>query len=143
MSKADKKKVFDVVKKLKGHAYFGTCQGRQPVIRSISPILDDKMNIWIATFAKSRKVRQIRKNPKVCLYFVAQPNGSRGACVLGRARITKSLRVKKRVWAAAHYDLSGYFRAGPADKNFCLMMVVPRVIEWWPNWKVGRKVYRP
>ena len=143
MSKADKKKVFDVIKKLKGHAYLATCQGRQPVVRSISPILDERMNIWIATFATSRKVKQIRRNPKICLYFVAQPNGNRGACVLGRAVITKSPRVKQRAWAAAHYDLSGYFPAGPASKAFCLLKIVPRIVEWWPNWKTGRKVYRP
>ncbi len=143
MSKAGQKKVLAVIKKLRGHAYLATCHGKQPVIRSISPILDDKMNIWIATFAKSRKVAQIKKNPKVCLYFVSQPNGSQGANILGRAAIIKSLRQKKRVWAAAHYDLSGYFPAGPASKSFCLLKIVPRLIEWWPNWKTGRKMYRP
>ena len=143
MGKVDRKKVFAIIKKLRGHAYFATCHGKQPVIRSVSPILDDKMNIWIATFAGSRKVKQLKRNAKICLYFASQPNGNQRASIFGRAGIIKSLRQKKRVGAAAHYDLSGYFPAGPASKSFCLLKIVPRLIEWWPNSKTGRKTYRP
>mgnify|MGYP001148757923 CR=1 FL=1 len=143
MALSDKKKIIAIMKKTCRHAYLASCDGDQPVIRSISPIVDNDMNIWIATFSKSRKVKQIKKNSRVCLYFVTQPNGEQIVNVMGKAKIIKTLKDKKHVWQVSHYDLTQYFPGGPNSKDFCLLKIIPTKIEWWPNWKVGRKVFTP
>ncbi len=142
MPKSDKKKILSVVKQTWKHAYLATVEGKQPMLRSVSPIVEDNLSFWVSTFAKSRKVEQIKKNPRVCLYFVKQPDGEKAVIVHGRAKITTSLKEKKRIWQLARFDLSYYFRGGPCSKEFCLLKIVPKTIEWWSSWRTGRKLYK-
>ncbi|HAM10156.1 MAG: hypothetical protein A2X03_18855 [Bacteroidetes bacterium GWA2_40_15] len=42
----------------------------QPQVRTMNPFpLDDEFIIWFITSRTSRKVREIRNNPKVCVYY--------------------------------------------------------------------------
>ncbi len=143
MSLSDKQKIVKIMKETQGHAYFATCEGDQPIVRSISPIIENDMSIWISTFSTSRKVKQIKKNPKMCLFFTRQPNGDKSAIVVGKAKIITDLKTKEHVWKIAHYDMSGYFPKGPASSPFCLLKILPDKIEWWDNWKTGRKTFKP
>lgn len=143
MSLTDKQKIVKIMKATQGHAYFATCEGDQPVVRSISPIIENDMSIWISTFSTSRKIKQIKKNPKICLFFTKQPNGDKSAIVVGKAKIISDLKIKKRVWKICHYNLSGYFPKGPESPAFCLLKILPSKIEWWDSWKEGRKIYKP
>lgn len=143
MSKSDKKKIVKIMKATGHHAYLATVDRGQPRVRSVSPIIASDMSIWISTFAKSRKVRQIKKNSRVCLHFVKQPNGDQVATVIGVARIIKGLREKQRVWKLATFNMAQYFPDGPGSKAFCLLKIVPRQIEWWASWESGRKIYKP
>ncbi len=139
----DKQRIVKVMKKTLGHAYFATCDKDQPVIRSITPVIEDNLTIWIITYSTSRKIKQIKNNPKVCLLFTEQPNGDKTACVMGRAKIIDDLKTKKHVWKIAQYDASNYFPKGPEHPPFCVLKIIPSKIEWWDNWKTGRKVYKP
>ncbi|MCJ7508964.1 MAG: pyridoxamine 5'-phosphate oxidase family protein [candidate division Zixibacteria bacterium] len=143
MSSSDKKKIVSIMKGNSSHAYLATCDGNQPIVRSMSAIVEDDMNIWMATSSNSRKVKQIKKNPKICLAFVKQPNGDRSAFVMGKVKIIDSLKEKKRIWKIAGYDMSQYFKDGPQSKEFCLLKVIPKKIEWWESWESGRKFYKP
>jgi len=138
-----KEKAFEIIKANLMHAYFATCDGDQPVIRSISPIIDKDCAIWIATFANSRKVKQIKKNPRICLAFIQQPNGDKSATVFGKAEIVNDIEVKKKVWGIANYDLANYFPDGPSSKNFCLLMINIEKIEWRDSWENKPQVYQP
>jgi general stress protein 26 len=131
-----------IVRETMGHAFLATVDGQQPVVRSISPILGPGLTIWVATFASSRKVKQIRKNPRVALQFTSQPDGDRLVLVLGRARIVRDMAEKKRAWKLAGYDMSQYWPEGPGAEEYCLLRIVPRRIEWREDW-AKTSVYRP
>jgi general stress protein 26 len=138
----DKKRILRIMKKTCSHAYLATVAGKQPWVRSVSPIVGNDMSIWISTFEKARKVSQIKRNPKVCLHFARQPDGGMVATVHGRAKIVKSIRDKEQVWEMAQFDLKQFFPGGPRSNNFCLLKIIPREIEWWDSWGSGRKTTR-
>lgn len=135
-----KKKIIKIMKKTCNHAYLATVAGKQPWIRSMSPIIGDDMSIWVTTFAKSRKVKQIKKNPRVCLHFVKHPDGSMAATVHGKVKVMTDLKDKKTVWKMARFDLKQFFPKGPGSKDFCLLKIFPEVIEWWDSWESGRNI---
>jgi general stress protein 26 len=137
----DKKKIVDIMKETCLFAFLATADGDQPAVRPVTPIVEDDMSIWVATFAGSRKVKQIGQNPKICLSFAQHPSGDKSAIVVGEAEITKDLEQKKRVWKLAPYDISQHFPKGPESEEFCLLKIKPKKIEWWESWEEGRKIY--
>ncbi|UCG43748.1 MAG: pyridoxamine 5'-phosphate oxidase family protein [candidate division WOR-3 bacterium] len=142
MAAKDKAKIRRIIKETKGHAFLATVDRQQPAMRSIAPILGPGLTIWVATYASSRKVRQIRKNPRVALQFTSQPDGHRLVLVLGRARIVRDMAEKKRAWKLAGYDMFQYWPEGPGAAEYCLLRIVPRRIEWREDW-TRTNVYRP
>lgn len=141
MNLSEKEKMVAIMKENSLHAYLATCDGDQPRVRPVSPIVEDDMSIWVTTFSNSRKVKQIRQDPKICLAFVEQPEGNKSAFVIGRAEIIPDLEEKKRVWQLASFDLSRHFPKGPESEEFCVLKIVIQKIEWWDNWETGRKIY--
>ncbi|TKJ43354.1 hypothetical protein CEE36_04800 [candidate division TA06 bacterium B3_TA06] len=125
------------------HAYLATCDGDQPRVRPVSPIVEDDMSIWVTTFASSRKVKQIKANPKISLAFVEQPTGEKAAVVIGEAQIIPDLAEKKRVWKLATFDLSQYFPDGPESRDFCLLKIVIKKIEWRDSLTGETNIYEP
>lgn len=125
------------------HAYLATCDGEQPRVRPVAPIVEDDMTVWVTTFSTSRKVRQIRANPRICLAFVEQPSGEKAAILIGEARMADDLENKKRVWGLAGFDLSVHFPDGPESKDFCLLKILTNKVEWRDSWTGGAKVYEP
>jgi general stress protein 26 len=101
------------------------------------------MSVWVATFAGSRKVEQVKKNPKISLAFVQQPHGEKMATIIGEAEIVADMEQKKRVWGLAPYDLSQYFPDGPESKDYCVLKINIKKIEWWEDMKAGAKTYEP
>ncbi|MBA7612866.1 hypothetical protein ES703_20107 [subsurface metagenome] len=130
MNSRHRQKIVGIMKENCLHAYLATTDGDQPRVRPVSPIVEDDMSIWVTTFASSRKVKQINENPKISLAFVEQPTGEKAAVVIGEAQIIPDLAEKKRVWKLATFDLSQYFPDGPESRDFCLLKIVIRKIEW-------------
>jgi general stress protein 26 len=143
MNLSDEQNIVSIMKDNSLHAYLATCDGDQPRVRPVSPIVEEDMSIWITTYRTSRKVKQIRENPNICLAFVEQPNGDKAAIVIGEARIIPDIEEKKRVWNLANFDLSEYFPNGPASKEFCLLKIIVKRIEWRDSWIAGAKIYKP
>jgi general stress protein 26 len=143
MSSSDKEKIVEIMKKNSLPAYLATCDNDQPRVRPVSPIVEDDLSIWITTFSNSRKVKQIKQNPKICLSFVEHPEGNKSAFIIGEAEITPDLDQKKRIWKLASFDLAGYFPKGPESSEFCLLKILIEKIEWWESWETGTKVYEP
>jgi general stress protein 26 len=139
----DFNKIITIMKQNSMHAYFATSDGDQPQVRPVSPIVEDNMSIWITTFNTSRKVKQLRQNPKCCLTFVEYPEGDKAATVNGEAKIISDLEMKKRVWNLAGFDLSGYFPKGPEDEEYCLLKIDINKVEWRESWEAGKKIYEP
>lgn len=138
----EKKKIASIMKELSNFAFLGTIDENAPKIRPVSPIVDDEMNIWVATFSNSRKVKQIKNNNNICLAFVKYPSGDKSVIVSGKAEIIDDNEEKKKVWGISQYNFGEYFKSED-DENFCLIKIIPEVIEWWENWEQGRKIYKP
>ena len=143
MALTDEAKIEDIMKHTSLLAYLATCDGDQPRVRPVSPIIKDCTNLWVTTMAASRKVAQLRKNPKMSLAFMEQPRGDKAATVIGEAREITDLEEKKRVWDMANFDLALHFPDGPESENFCVLKIVVEKIEWRDRWEGGLKVYEP
>ncbi len=143
MNISDKQKIVAIMKKNSLHAYLATCDGEQPRVRPISPIIEDDMSVWITTFCTSRKVKQIHQNPNICLTFVEQPRGDKSAIVIGEVEMIADLEEKKRVWKLATFDLSQFFPNGPESDEFCLLKINIKKIEWRDSWTSKARIYEP
>jgi len=141
--KPDEEKIVSIMKENCLHAYFATVDGDQPRVRPVTPIVEDTLSIWIATFETSRKVAQIQKNPKICLAFVEQPDGDKAATVIGKAEIIDDSEIKKRIWDLAPFDLSQYFPEGPESDEYCVLKIAIDKIEWRDSWTSRLHVYEP
>ncbi len=143
MESSERQKMIVIMKENSLHAYLATCDDNQPVVRPVSPIVEDDASIWVTTFCSSRKVKQIQNNPKICLAFVEQPRGDKAAVVFGEAKIVPDLGEKRRIWDLATFDLSQHFPEGPESKEFCLLKIEVGKIEWRDSWEGGTKIYKP
>jgi general stress protein 26 len=143
MNPSDKQKIVDIMKQTNLFAFLATADGDQPRVRPIAPIIEDDMSVWVATSGKSRKVKQIKQNPRISLAFVRHPNGEKAATVIGEAEIIADLEQKKRVWGLAPYDLSQYFPNGPKSEDYCILKISIKSIEWWEDFESGMKIYEP
>lgn len=143
MNLSDLQKIVSIMRNNCLHAYLATSDGDQPRVRPVSPIVEEDTSIWITTYGTSRKVRQIRRNPNICLAFVEQPRGDKAVTVIGQARIITDLAAKKRVWKLASFDLSQHFPSGPDSDDFCLLKVVIEKIEWRDSWTAKEQIYEP
>jgi len=96
----------------------------QPYARTIDPFLpDEHMVVWFATNSSSRKVTQIRRNPRVTLYYFDR-EGPGYVTIYGTARlvddpIEKAKRWKDE-WKAFYPDRA---------KNYLLVAVTPEKLE--------------
>jgi general stress protein 26 len=143
MNSPDKQKIIGIMKKASGFAFLATGDGDQPRVRPVTPIVEDDMSIWVATSAESRKVKQIKQNPKISLAFVQHPEGEKAATVIGEAEIVADMEQRKRIWELAPYDLSQYFPNGPESEDYCLLKISVGKIEWWEDFESGKKTYKP
>jgi pyridoxamine 5'-phosphate oxidase len=118
-----------------------TCDGDQPRVRTVSPIVEDDMSIWVTTRSTSRKIKQLRENPKICLAFVEPPDGDKAVTVIGEAQIIPDIQKKRRVWKLAPFDLYEHFPDGPESDDFCILKIAIIRIEWRESWIAGTQIY--
>jgi general stress protein 26 len=143
MSPSDKQKIVSIMKSNYLYANLATCDGDQPRVRIVSPVVEDDMCIWVATRSTSRKVKQLRENPKICLAFVEPPDGDESVTVIGEARIIPDLEKRRRAWKLAPFDLYEHFPDGPDSDDFCLLQIIPKSIEWRESGTDKLNIYEP
>ena len=130
MHRSEEDKIVEIMKKNFFGVHLATCDGTQPRVRPVAPIVEDNLSVWVATHCSSRKVQQIRKNPRICLAFMEHPGGDKVAIASGEAEMVEDLDEKKRVWNLATLDLSRFFPQGPESPEFCLLRLKIERIEW-------------
>lgn len=96
----------------------------QPQIRTMNPFpLSDGFVIWFATSRSSAKVAEIKRNPKVAVYFADHVKGNGYATITGNAEIIDDknllLKMKRDYWD----HLPGW------QDIFVLIKVTPSKIE--------------
>jgi len=95
-----------------------------PQIRTMNPFPPDEgMVVWMATNTRSRKVEEIRKDPRVSLYYADHANAIGYVALTGKAVLVDDMKeVLKR--KRAYWD-----SAFPGLKNIVLIKVIPERID--------------
>jgi general stress protein 26 len=143
MGTSDEQKIVSIMRDNYLHANLATCDGDQPRVRIVSPVVEDDMSIWVTTRSTSRKVKQLRENPKICLAFVEPPEGDKSVTVIGEASIVPDLEKRRRIWKLAPFDLYEHFPDGPDSDDFCLLRIMVNRIEWREIGTGALKIHEP
>jgi general stress protein 26 len=103
----------------------------RPQIRTMNPFPpDEEMAVWMATNTRSRKVDEIRKDPRVSLYYADHAKAIGYVAITGKAVLVDDMQeVLKR--KRAYWD-----QAFPGLKNIVLIKVIPERIDVL-NYKQG------
>ena len=112
----------------------------QPRARTVDPFLpDDDFNILIATRPNTRKVEQIRANPRVTLYYFDAENRNY-VTVMGVAKLIDDVRMKKAM--RRERDNERLYPNFPDD--YLLIHVSPTWVEAMvPGHRGDRETWRP
>lgn len=96
----------------------------QPQARTMNPFpLGDEMTIWFATARKSRKVTEIRHNPKVSVYFADHTAAKGYVNITGTAVIIDDKELLVRMKRA-------YWEGIPDWQNrFVLLKITPKTLD--------------
>jgi general stress protein 26 len=96
----------------------------QPQIRTMNPFpMKDGIDIWFATSRSSRKVKEIQKNPNVCVYWADHVHAQGYVNITGTAEVIddKELLVKMK---------RDYWEGMPNWKDvFVLIHITPKRLE--------------
>src|SRR5258707_5359467 len=98
----------------------------QPQARLMAPFdPEPSMNVWMATNRKTRKVAQIRKNPRATLAY-HDAAGTGYVTLIGKARLVEDLGERRRRWKPEWKD---FYAGGPDGPEFVLIEFVTERIE--------------
>ena len=113
----------------------------KPWVRYVTPFMDESLTFWMATFAHSRKVAQIRKNSEVHLTVGVNDimTAESYLQVEATAEILTDEKTKKAVWFDGLKDIF----SGPDDPNYCVCKITPYRIEYHTMGPVPPEIWEP
>ena len=113
----------------------------KPWVRYVTPFMDKNLTFWMATFAHSRKVPQIRKNSEVHLTVGVNDimTAESYLQVEARAEILTDEKTKKAVWFDGLKDIF----SGPDDPNYYVCKITPYRIEYHTMGPVPPEIWEP
>ncbi len=96
----------------------------QPRVRTMNPFpVNDELTIWFATSRSSRKVSEIKNNPKVCVYYANHVAAIGYVNITGIAKIIDDkellIKMKRDYWE----NIPNW------QDNFVLIKINPETIE--------------
>jgi general stress protein 26 len=103
----------------------------RPQVRTMNPFPpEEDMTVWIATNTRSRKVREMRRDPRVSLYYADHAKATGYVTLTGHAVLVEDMQeILKR--KRAYWD-----QAFPGLRNLLLIKVVPERLDVL-NYKAG------
>lgn len=117
-----------------GMGYLATCDGDQPRVRTMMPIMRDDGKLLMATSPETKKIGQIQKNPKVEICFVDRKLSH--CRIEGKAVVSTDAALKEELWNKQM--MLRQFFSGPGDANFVLIVLAPTKIGMM---NIGEKDY--
>jgi general stress protein 26 len=105
----------------------------RPQVRTMNPFPpEEDMTVWFATNTRSRKVREMTRDPRVTLYYADHETAIGYVALQGRAvLVSDKAEILKR--KRAYWD-----QAFPGLENLVLVKVVPERLDVL-NYKAGTK----
>jgi general stress protein 26 len=96
----------------------------QPQVRTMNPFpANDQFVTWFATSRTSRKVRELRHNPKVCVYYSNHNTAKGYVSITGAAEVIDDKELLKKM-------KRDYWEGIPNWQDiFVLIKIVPKTIE--------------
>lgn len=92
----------------------------------------ETLTIYFTTNTSSRKIRQIRENKNVCLYFVL-PKKFKGVSAIGTIEEVIDQSVKEDFWQTGWYI---YYHKGVKDPDYTLLKFTTKYLHCWGGGKV-------
>jgi general stress protein 26 len=112
----------DIIQKARYCTFITIDQDGQPQARVVDPLAPDSaFTIWIATNPLTRKVDQIRRNPRVTLSCFDAATSSY-VTMLGRGELVSSVAEKQRHWKD---DWSQIYKNGARGNDVVLIRFTP------------------
>ena len=100
--------------------------GGQPQARIVDPFPPDESgDVWIATRPVTRKVAQIRSDPRVTLFYF-DTEGLAYVTLIGRAELVDDAGMKAQHW---NESWTPFYSDGPRGDDYLLIRVRPRRLE--------------
>ncbi len=83
--------------------------------------------VYISTNTSSNKVREIKANPRVSVYY-CNPKEFRGVMLAGDIEIVADSEVKKELW---NEGWERYYPAGIDDPDYTVLCLFPKIAAGW------------
>jgi general stress protein 26 len=98
----------------------------EPNARLVQPFEpEEDMTIWVGTWSKSRKAKEIQKDSRVTLAF-HDKEGTAYVTLLGKAQIESDTNLKRKYWRE---EWLGFLPQGPDGVDYVLVKFMPLRIE--------------
>ena len=126
--KLDRKQLIAAAREIMaGQTYCGLItldETGRPQVRTMNPFPpEEDMTVWFATNTRSRKVQEMRKDPRVVLYYANHKEATGYVALSGRAVLIEDMQeILKR--KRAYWD-----QAFPGLRNLVLIKVVPERLD--------------
>lgn len=107
-------------------AYIATCgSDNEP---HLAPVAVNWIDDRIAAFvlSASRKVRNVRQNPRATVHFSVGENTGWDSCIVwGEARIADTTSERLELWDRMGYDLRAFEPGGPESDDHVFLLIDP------------------
>jgi len=101
------------------------CEG-QPQARIMDAFPPEKdFTVWMATNRSTRKVGQIRSDPRTTLHYV-DPAGASYVTLIGRSEVVEDPAARERHWKE---EWAAFYEDGPWGEDFLLIRFRPLRLE--------------
>lgn len=95
-------------------------------VKLFTPHQEDLL-VYISTNTSSNKVREIKANPKVSVYY-CDPKQFHGVMLAGDIEIVSDADVKKALW---NEGWERYYPAGVDDPDYTVLRLFPKYAAGW------------
>ena len=92
----------------------------------------ETLTIYFTTNTSSRKIRQIRANNNVCLYFTL-PKKFKGVSAIGTIEEVTDQAVKEDFWQTGWFI---YYHKGPTDPDYTVLKFTKKFMHCWGGGRI-------
>ncbi len=100
-----------------------------PELRKFFSRKADDFTVYLSTNTSSMKIKQIRNNPKVSLYY-CNPDDWQGVMLCGVLEIVEDPAIKKDLWQS---NWNMYYPQGLTDPDFSIARLRPQIVKAYGN----------
>jgi general stress protein 26 len=85
--------------------------------------------IWFSTNTSSKKIEQLKKNPKACVFFVDMDKWM-GLTLVGTCKILRDAESKQRLWREG---FEKYYPLGVTDPDYSVLLFTAEWGKYYQN----------